>query len=210
LSTTGPDSVTRDLEDLRAGRRSAAARIVGRYWERVCGLVRPRVRWYGRPAVSADEEDIANAALNSVVMRLRQGKDPGIRDRSSLWRMLAHVAVRKAGRVVERWRLHPAARPLSAADSMAAPARSPGSQAASAEEKERLIAALRAYRPPRSESPSSEELIRLVHLLAEGRDIPEIAGRLDVARCTVYRWIDLVRKIGEQRGIARQSDESAP
>jgi hypothetical protein len=66
-------SAARDLEDLRAGRDSATKPLVRRYWGRHEGLIRGRVRWYGRPAVSVDEQYVANAALNSVIIRLRRG-----------------------------------------------------------------------------------------------------------------------------------------
>jgi ECF sigma factor len=204
------DSVMRDLQDLRAGSQSATGRIVLRYWGRLQGLVRPRVRWYGRPAISVDEEDVANAALNSVVKRIRQGKYPDIVDHDGLWRMLAKFAVRKAGRLVEKWQGHPSVQSLSATNSLLDSSRSPSSRVATVDARDRLIDAINGYQPPRSGSPSSEQLIQLAHYLSEGHDIPEIARRLEVARCTVYRWIDLVRKIGEQQGIARQSGGPAP
>jgi ECF sigma factor len=210
MTTDETDSVTRDLQDLRAGSQSATARIVRRYWGRLQGLVRPRLRWYGRPAISVDEEDVAHAALHSVVKRLKLGKYPGIVDQDGLWRMLAKYAVRKAARVVKKWKGHPTAQPFSTMNSRAASSRSPSSRVATIDERDRLIDAIKAYQPPRSAQPSSEKLIQLAHLLSEGHDIPEIAQRLEVGRCTIYRWIDLVGKIGEKRGIARQNSESAP
>jgi hypothetical protein len=202
-------SITKDLDALRAGTQSATGRVVRTYGARLRGLVRARVRWYGRAPVSADEEDVANAALNSVVIRLRRGEYPGVVDRVGFWRLLARFAVRKAGRIARRWKGQPRARPLSSTMGAADPGRSPSSLVASVEETERLLDALRAYRPPKSQHPSGDELVRLVGLLAEGHDIPGIAGRLGVARCTVYRWIDLVRKIGHQAGITGPIDGSA-
>jgi ECF sigma factor len=210
MTKNDADSVMRDLQDLRAGSQSATGRIVLRYWERLQGLVRPRVRWFGRPAISVDEEDVANAALNSVVKRLGQGKYPDIVDHDGLWRMLATFAIRKAGRLVKKWQGHPSVESLSATNGFLDPSRSPSSRVATAEASDRLISAITGYQPSKSGRPSSEQLIRLAQLLSDGHDIPEIARRLEVARCTVYRWIELVRKIGEQQGIARQSGGSAP
>jgi hypothetical protein len=210
MTKNDADSVTRDPHDLRASSQSATGRIVQRYWGRLTGLVRPRVRWYGRPAISVNEEDVANAALNSVVKRLRQGKYPDIVDQDGLWRMLAKFAVRKATRLVKKWKGHPSAQSLSATSGFADPSRSPSSRVATAEARDRLIDAIKAYQPPRSGHPSSEQLVQLAHFLSEDHDIPEIAKRLKVARCTIYRWIDLVRKIGEQQEIVRQSGGSAP
>jgi transposase len=50
----------------------------------------------------------------------------------------------------------------------------------------------------------------LARLLAEGYDVPEIANRFDVARCTVYRWWRLVKKIGAGLGIVIEDGGSAP
>jgi hypothetical protein len=210
MTNNDADSVTSDLRDLRAGRQSATARIVRRYWGRLQGLVRPRLRWYGRPAISVNEEDVANATLHSVVKRLKQGKYPDIIDEDGLWRMLARYAVRKAARVVKKWKGHPAGQPLSATASRAGSSRSPSSRVATAEERDRLVDAIKAYQPAPAAHPSSDQLIQLAHLLSDGHDIPEIADRLDVARGTVYRWINLIRKIGEQPGLARQNRDSAP
>jgi ECF sigma factor len=210
MTNNDAEAVTKDLQDLRVGSHSATGRIVQRYLGRLQGLVRPRVRWYGRPAISVDEEDVANAALNSVVKRLEQGKYPDIVDHDGLWRMLAKCAVRKAGRLVKKWKGHPSVHSLSATNSFIDPSRSPSSRVTTTEARDRLIDAIKAYQPPRSGHPSSEQLIQLAHYLSDGHDIPEIARRLEVARCTVYRWIDLVRKIGEQKGIARQTGGSAP
>jgi hypothetical protein len=133
------------------------------------------LRWYGRAAVSADHEDVANVALNSAIRQLQGGRYPGIVDRESLWRMLARFAICKAGRIVRQWQRRPAVRPISAMSDPVNPSTSPSSRLASAEERERLIDALRAYRPQKSQHPRGEELVQLVHLLAEGHDVPEIA-----------------------------------
>ncbi len=153
---------------------------------------------------------MANAAMNSVIIRLRRGKYPEIVDNDGLWRLVARIATRKAGRLVERWQKRPAVRCISSISDAVDPTRSPISRAASAEDEMRLIDALRAYQPPKSRHPQGEELVRLVNLLADGHDFPEIAARLGVARCTVYRWLGLVRRIAADRGIVIQIDESAP
>jgi ECF sigma factor len=210
MPTTNGSSVARDLEGLRAGSSSATGRVVRRYWARLQGLVRPRVRWYGRAAVSVDEEDVANAALNSVIIRLRRRKYPEIVDHDGLWRLLARVATRKAGRLVQQWQKRPAAAPISSLAGAADSSRSPASRVASAEDEQRLLCALRAYQPPRSQHPRGEELVELVRLFADGHEFPEIANRLGVARCTVYRWLGLVRRIGAEQGIVIQIDEPAP
>jgi ECF sigma factor len=210
MTKNDADSVMRDLQNLRVGSQSATGRIVQRYLGRLEGLVWPRVRWYGRPAISVDEADVADAALSRVETRPGQGKYPDIADHDRLWRMLAKFAMRKAGRLVKKWQKHPSVQSLSATNSLLDPSRSPSSRVATAEARERLIDAIKAYQSPRSEHPSSEQLIQLAHYLSDGHDIPEIARRLEVARCTIFRWINLVKKIGEHQGIARQSVGPAP
>jgi hypothetical protein len=210
MATNESGAEPHELEALRAGRPSATGRFVGRYWDRLQGLVRKRIRWYGRPAVSVDEEDVANAALHSVVIRLRRGGYPDIVDHDGLWRLLARVATRKAGRIVERWQKRPPARPLSSWGQPVDSAPSPSSREASAEDMRRLIDALRAYQPAKSKHPQGEELVELVRLIGDDHEFSEIADRLGVARCTVYRWLDLVRRIGAEQGIVIHVDESAP
>lgn len=204
-----PGSITKDLDGLRRGDESATSRVVKKYGARLRGLVRPRVRWYGRTAASADEDDVANDALNSLIARLRCGQYPGVVEREGFWRLLARFAVWKAGRLASRCRVRPRTRGLSAIDGVADPRRSPSSRAGDVEEAARLLDAVRAYRPSNSERPSGDELVVLLQLMSEGHDIPEIAGRLGVARCTIYRWINLVKKIAGQEGVMRQIERSA-
>jgi DNA-directed RNA polymerase specialized sigma24 family protein len=209
MAANGAGSVAKELEGVRAGSESATGRLVHRYWGRLQWLVHGRVRWYGRPAVSVDQEDVANAALNSVIVHLRRGKYPDLVDHDGLWRLLARFATRKAGRLVRRWQRQPAVRPISTSTDPADSSRTPSARVASAEDLERLMNALRAYQPPRSQHPQGEELVQLVSLFADGHDFSEIADRLGVARCTAYRWLGLVRRIGAEQGIVIQIDESA-
>jgi hypothetical protein len=160
--------------------------------------------------VSVDEDDVANAALNSVIGRVRDGNDKGITDRDGFWRMLALVATRKAGRVVKLWHRRPRARAASSLGELGGFSASITGIAASREEYDLLVAAVRAHQPAGSEYARGEELAELVRMLRDGYDIPQIAERLKVARCTVYRWIQIIKKIGEKIGIAIQTGEHAP
>ncbi len=210
MSNKDTDSIANDLRDLQVDSLSSVtARFLRRYWGQHQGLVRPRLRGHDRPGASAREGHVANSALRSAVERLEQGKHPDIPDRSGLWRTLAKYAARQAGRVVKRWRGHPDAISLSTTNS-AGSSRSSSARAAAAQERDRLIDAIRACKPPPFAHPSSEKLVQLAHLLSDGHGIPEIAQRLEVGRCTVYRWINLARKISDKHGLARDSCESAP
>jgi DNA-directed RNA polymerase specialized sigma24 family protein len=209
---TGDDTsfVGSDLHAVRAGSPSATDRLVRRHWNRLAGLVRLRVRWCGRPAVSLDEEDVANSAFKSAIVRLRKGEYLELVTEDGFWQLLARIATRKAGRLVQKWQKRPRVLPLSSQFDTSSSTRSLASRVASAEELERLLDALRVYQPPKSQHPSGGELVRLVNLLGDNCGIAEIADRLGVARCTVHRWLGLVRRIGTEKGIVIQIDESAP
>ncbi len=94
------ESVTRWIDDLKAGDRDAATKIVDRYFLRVMQLVQrrlpPRVRRAG------DEEDVALSALNSLVGRMEEGQFEGVVCRDELWRVLVTISRRKAATHIER------------------------------------------------------------------------------------------------------------
>jgi DNA-directed RNA polymerase specialized sigma24 family protein len=194
MSSNGPGSITQDIHDSRSGSQSATDRLVQRHWERLRRLIRPRLRYLGA-AVVVDEDDVANVALYSLIRRLQDGEYLDVIDRDGFWRILALIAVHRASRAAARGRGRPVFHSLSAADEIAAPSRSPSSIAANVELAELIIRALEDYEPRRHRGPRGEDLVLLVRLRAEGHDIEEIADRLGVARCTVYRWIKLVEEI---------------
>ena len=178
------------------------------WWQRARSLYHPTRHFFGRPPRSLIRSASALRPCRAGICAFERGSSIVVH--GGLWRMLAKFAVRKAGRLVKKWQGHPSVESLSATNGFLDSSRSPSSRMATADARDRLIDAISGYQPPRSGRPSSEQLIQLAHYLSEGYDIPEIARRLEVARCTVYRWIELVRKIGEQQGIARQSDGPAP
>ncbi len=95
-------SVTRWIEDLKAGEHEALERLWGRYFGQLVALARTRLRSSrGGPTVS-DEEDAALSALNSLWERASDGRLPDLRGRDELWRLLVVITARKALRQVER------------------------------------------------------------------------------------------------------------
>jgi DNA-directed RNA polymerase specialized sigma24 family protein len=208
MSSNGPGSTTQDLHDLRSGSQSATGRIVGQHWERLRELIRSRFHGYGRPAVFVDEDEVANAALYSLIIHLQDGEYLDVIDHNGFWRILAVFAMRRASRTAARERRRPDFYPLSVADKIAAPSRSPSSDVANAELAELTIRDLKGYKPRKHPRPRGEDLVLLVRLRAEGHDIEEIADRLGVARCTVFRWIKLAREIAQKRTIVRRNGSS--
>jgi DNA-directed RNA polymerase specialized sigma24 family protein len=87
-------SVTHWIRQLRGGEQDAARRLCERYLARLVGLARKKLHAARRR--EADEEDVALAALNSFFRAAGQGRFPQLKDRNSLWRLLAEMTVRKA------------------------------------------------------------------------------------------------------------------
>jgi hypothetical protein len=87
-------SITRCIAALKCGDREAAEALWERYFWRLAGLARGRLRAADRRV--AAEEDVALSALNSVCRRAEQGRFPSLEDRDDLWRLLYIVTVRKA------------------------------------------------------------------------------------------------------------------
>jgi DNA-directed RNA polymerase specialized sigma24 family protein len=87
-------SITRYIAALKGGDREAAQALWGRYFHRLVGLARSRLRTADRRA--ADEEDVALSALDSVCRRAEQGRFPRLEDRDELWNLLATITIRKA------------------------------------------------------------------------------------------------------------------
>jgi DNA-directed RNA polymerase specialized sigma24 family protein len=87
-------SISRCIEALKRGDRDTAEVLWGRYFHRLVGLARARLR--GTDCRVADEEDVALDAFHSVCRRAEAGYFPGLEDRDDLWRLLVVVTVRKA------------------------------------------------------------------------------------------------------------------
>jgi DNA-directed RNA polymerase specialized sigma24 family protein len=95
-------SVTLCLAMLKRGDRAAADELWGRYFHRLVGLARSRLR--AAPRRSADEEDVALSAFDSFYRRAEAGQFPRLDDRDDLWQLLFVITVRKAIDLVEHQR----------------------------------------------------------------------------------------------------------
>ena len=87
-------SVSRWLGQLQAGDQAAAQELWQRYFRRLAGLARQKLR--GSPRRVADEEDVALSAFDSFCRQAEQGRFPQLHDRDSLWRLLVLLTTRKA------------------------------------------------------------------------------------------------------------------
>jgi DNA-directed RNA polymerase specialized sigma24 family protein len=87
-------SVTHRLGRLKAGDRCAAQQLWERYFQRLVGLARTRLR--AAPRRAADEEDVALSAFDSFCRGAEQGRFPRLDDRDDLWQLLVVLTTRKA------------------------------------------------------------------------------------------------------------------
>jgi DNA-directed RNA polymerase specialized sigma24 family protein len=87
-------SITLCIQLLKAGERAAAQHLWERYFHRLVGLARARLR--GTARRTADEEDVALSAFDSFYQRAEHGQFPRLNDRDDLWQLLVVITVRKA------------------------------------------------------------------------------------------------------------------
>ncbi len=80
-------SVTRWLAPLQAGDPTAVEELWKRYFQRLVGLARKKLR--GAVLRAADEEDVALSAFDSFCRNAAQGRFPHLLDRDSLWHLAA-------------------------------------------------------------------------------------------------------------------------
>jgi DNA-directed RNA polymerase specialized sigma24 family protein len=87
-------TVTIWLQELQAGRPSAATDLWHCYYERLVRLAAQKLR--SAPRRMADEEDAVVAAFNSFYRGVQQGRFPKLEDRDDLWQVLVMLTARKA------------------------------------------------------------------------------------------------------------------
>jgi DNA-directed RNA polymerase specialized sigma24 family protein len=87
-------SITQWIGDLRDGRPSAAAGLWQRYYHRLVGLARKKLR--DAPRRMADEEDVVLQAFHSFCRGAEDGRFPRLEDRDDLWQILVMLTARKA------------------------------------------------------------------------------------------------------------------
>src|SRR5262245_16662421 len=88
------DEVSVWLVQLQAGESAAARPLWDKYFRRLVGLARKRLR--DSPRRVSGEEDVALSAVDSFCRNAEAGRFPDLTDRGSLWRLLAAFTLRKA------------------------------------------------------------------------------------------------------------------
>jgi DNA-directed RNA polymerase specialized sigma24 family protein len=187
---TADDPVTVWLGRLQAGDPAAARPLFDRYFRRLVGLARARLR--DAPRRAADEEDVALSAFDSFCRNAEHGRFPDLADRDSLWRLLASFTLRKAAhhvRDIGRLKRGGGARPddrSGVLEEALGREPDPGLAAELAEECDRLLAAL-----------GDPELKRVALLRMDGHSVEEVAEQVGCAPRSVKRKLQLIRQIWE-------------
>ncbi len=198
-------SVTWWIDRLKEGDPDAAQKLWERYFRRLVGLARKKLR--AAPRRAADEEDVALSAFDSFCRGAEQDRFPQLHDRLDLWQLLVLITARKALDLAQHERrqkrgggavLDEAALPRLA-DSSAqegleqfeAPEPTPAFAAQVAEECRRLLERL-----------DTPELRSVALLKVEGYSNEEIAAQVGCGLRTVERRLRLIRNIWEQEGAS--------
>ena len=188
--TASSGSVTLWISQLRAGDQAAAQPLWERYFRRLVGLARQRLR--GAPRRAADEEDAALSAFDSVCRGLERQRFPQLMDRDDLWRLLVVLTARKALALVrhETRQKRGGGKVQAGAGALAqvlGPEPSPAFAAQVAEECGRLL-----------DSLGETELRSIALWKMEGYTTEEIAAMLGCAPRTVERKLRVIRGLWNQ------------
>src|SRR5262245_24411299 len=187
-------SITRWLGPLQAGDAAAVQPLWERYFRRLVGLARTKLRGASRRA--ADEEDVALSAFDSFCRHAEAGRFPPLTDRDSLWRLLMVITVRKAAHQARdegRQKRGGASQRVTGTkaelvlEDVLSREPSPEFAAEVAEECQRLLRLL-----------GNKELESVALLRMEGCTVEEVAQKLGCAPRSVKRKLQLIRTIWEK------------
>ena len=199
-------SVSQWIDRLKAGDPDAAQKLWERYFRRLVGLARKKLR--AAPRRAADEEDVALSAFDSFCRGAERDRFPRLHDRLDLWQLLVLLTARKASDLAQHERrqkrgggtvLDEAAltgpadssAPEAALERIEGPEPTPAFAAQVAEECRRLLERL-----------DSPELRAVALRKVEGYGNEEIAAQLGCGLRTVERRLRLIRSIWEQEGAS--------
>jgi DNA-directed RNA polymerase specialized sigma24 family protein len=185
-------SVTGWIGQLKVGDPAAAEQLWERYFRRLVGLARKKLRGTRRQA--ADEEDVALSAFDSFCRGAEHGRFPRLDDRDNLWHLLVVLTARKAWHLRRDEARQKRARVMPRTDMPAANVEefdfeqivgqepSPEFAAQVAEKYQLLLGCL-----------ADRELETIAVWKMEGFTNGEIAAKLDCSPRTVERKIRIIR-----------------
>jgi RNA polymerase sigma factor (sigma-70 family) len=208
MSSAG--SVSHWVLQLQAGDHRAAQQLWERYFQRLVGLARKKLR--ATPRRSADEEDVALSAFGCFCRGAQQGRFPQLTDREDLWQLLVTITVQKAIDHIRHER-----RQKRGAGAVLDEAALAGTGNTSSEEP-RMEQILGREPTPEFAAQVAEECERLLHCLGdsnlravalkkmEGYSDDEIATQLGCARRTVVRKLRRIRSLWSQEILSSNED----
>src|SRR5579871_5708132 len=186
-------SVTCWLGPLQAGDPAAVEQLWQRYFHRLVGLARQKLR--NAPRRVADEEDVALSAFDSFCRNAERGRFPELLDRDSLWRLLVVLTARKAahqirdeqrlkrgGGAVIHGQTTAEGEETSFLEQVLSPEPTPAFAAEVAEQFQHLLRLL-----------NDPELETVARARLEGYSVEEIAGQLGYAPRSIKRKLQLIR-----------------
>ena len=183
-------SVTRWLGRLQAGDPAATQRLWERYFERLVGLARKKLR--GAAPGGGDAQDVALSALASFCRNAERGRFPQLADRDGLWRLLVTITARKTAHLLRAERHEPQAAGGEAdpdLEQLLSRGPTPETAAQLAEDYRRLL-----------DSLGDGELESVAVWRMEGLTVEEIAERLGYVTRSIKRKLQTIRAIWEQEG----------
>jgi DNA-directed RNA polymerase specialized sigma24 family protein len=184
------EAITVWLNQLQAGESVAVRLLWEKYFHRLVGLARTRLR---NTRLVSDEEDVALSAFDSFCRNAEAGRFPDLTDRESLWRLLAEFTLRKAthhirdASALKRGGGRTAVSSSGVFDDVLGHEPDPALASEVAEECERLLAAL-----------GDPELRQVALLRMDGHSVDEVATLIECAPSTVKRKLKLIRGIWER------------
>jgi RNA polymerase sigma factor (sigma-70 family) len=184
---TSEGSVSLWLEQLKAGDPDAAQKLWERYFRRLVGLARLKLR--GTPRRAASEEDVALSAFASFCRGVERGRFPQLYDRDNLWHLLVVITSRKSAHHLRRQQQQKRGGGAELHDLERIVSREPTPEFAAevAEECRRLLDRL---------GDAGLEAVALWKM--EGYTNEEIAAQLGCAPRSVERKLRLIRSLWDE------------
>ena len=193
--TDADGSVTGWIDLLRDGDPAAAQPLWERYFARLVGLARARLRAARAPGAAADAEDVALSAFESFWDGAGRGRFPRLRDRDDLWRLLVVITARKAANQArdQRRQKRGGGRVLDEAALLDADADGGLERFVGREPSPEFAATLAEEFRARLEALGDDTLRKIAVWKMEGHTSEEIAARLNCAVRTVANKLTLIR-----------------
>jgi DNA-directed RNA polymerase specialized sigma24 family protein len=191
-------SVTHWFGQLQAGNPAAAQELWERYFRRLVGLARARLR--NTPRGASDDEDVALSAFASFCRCAEQGRFPQLSDRDGLWRLLVVLTIRKVQHMV-RHETRQKRRPITDRD-VASDEKTVIEQVLCREPTPDMAAEVAEEYGALLRRLGDSDLETIAMLRMEGYTVEEIAQKLGLAARSIKRKLALIRTIWKMEAEA--------